>query len=486
MPPKTSDMTNANTDSSCVNVLGSRSGKWATVPPECLSLIFEAGLESILPEYWEDATSEDDYDLCQFISSITQTCRWWHRVALETPRIWSKLILDEYTPITRLETWLARSKAAPLFINIGGDLAPGTPIATSLFPLLNKHVHHWARVYLQSDAPWGLETLLKGTEGRDAPFLEHLTLWQTPEHDAFPQEYSPIPTVNIFNGPGSAPKLVEVDIIGTQLDWSNSPFQNLKTLSLARIRTGEEMRIEEFQNLLLELQQLTVLRLITNVVRPDDLANAFQGTNHPPQQISVPCLKELTISRYGSPSIVNFTLALMHVPNLRLLQLADLDMDAEGFTMDFAPTIEFLGTGTLSSFEHLEGLDLRRLCCRSPAAWESLCARLTNLRALSLCRMAEGPIEYQDVYEGYLGALFRPNGVDSMGRDRLKIGCPNLRSVFVVGCSESTVIDFAKRRLKLGYGLERVTLGDDPSGGMVKELAELGVEWVWRSDIDLW
>ncbi|KIO33659.1 hypothetical protein M407DRAFT_17618 [Tulasnella calospora MUT 4182] len=111
------------------NVSGSRSGKWATTPPEPLSLIFEAGLECIFPKSEFTRSTVDDGELCQFTSTITQTCRWWRQVALETPRLWSTLILSDTTPLEKLETWLARSKAAPLHINLQKPFTPGTPSA---------------------------------------------------------------------------------------------------------------------------------------------------------------------------------------------------------------------------------------------------------------------------------------------------------------------------------------------------------------------
>ncbi|KAG8914005.1 hypothetical protein FRC01_004267, partial [Tulasnella sp. 417] len=410
-PPEALGRTAEDMDSVSVKVFGSRSGKWATAPPECLSLIFEAGLECSSPEDKLLEVTISDEELCKFISTVTQTCKWWRQVALETPRMWSTLILNDTTPPRKLETWLTRSRAAPLSIIFKVAAMPPTPIATSLLPLLLRHLNRWAQLYFSSDGPRELESLIKAVEGKDAPLLEQLTLGHLGDDDEFTWESSP---ARLFNGPGSAPRLVDLNFCGVRMDWDHRPFRNLQSLALVGLQSADELKIDQFKSILLESQQLARLSLVGGVLRPGDLTTAFQRTSQTPQPISLPSLDAVLISHYSDPDILTFTFGLIHAPNLRDLRLTNLDSDAEGFDIDFAPIFEFLGTGSFSSFERLEELELRRVSCRSAAAWDGFCTKLTNLRVMSLGYISDGPTGHQDTYGGYLSALIPPIEGESM------------------------------------------------------------------------
>ncbi|KAG8901485.1 hypothetical protein FRC01_009833 [Tulasnella sp. 417] len=338
--------------------------------------------------------------------------------------------------------------------------------------MLLQHIHHWGQFRFISNVSGELESFIKAVEGEDAPLLERLILQQLGDDDDDELTGESSPPVKIFNGPGSAPLLVQVDLCGIQLDWDNRPFRNPESLSLIGLRSADELRIDQFKSVLLESQQLARLRLAGDVLRPDDLTTAFQRTGQTPPPISLPCLDTLLVSHYSAPDILNFTLSLIHAPNLKKLRLANLHSDAEGFDIDFATTFEFLGTGTFSSFEHLEALELRRVSCCSGAAWNVFCAKLTKLQDMRLGYISDGPTEHDDVYAGYLSALVRPLNGDRTGKSRLKVG-------------EWTVIDFAMRRLKTGCGIPRIVYGGDkPSNIMVDALANLGVGFDWDSDTD--
>ncbi|KIO33658.1 hypothetical protein M407DRAFT_17617 [Tulasnella calospora MUT 4182] len=201
-----------------------------------------------------------------------------------------------------------------------------------------------------------------------------------------------------------------------------------------------ELGIEQFKSLLLESHQLTRLKLVGNAFRPEDLTVAF-----------------------------------------------NLDSDAEGFDMDFSSTFEVLGSDTLSSFERLEVLELRRVSCRSRAAWDVFCARLTNLQDMRLGYISDGPIEPGgdgDVYGGYLSALIGPfPGVTTEERE---VACRNLRSLSVSGCSERTVLEFGRRRLEVGHGIAQIMYGrsEEPPDSMSDKLKKMGVESTWCSNPD--
>ncbi|KAG8894638.1 hypothetical protein FRC01_012851, partial [Tulasnella sp. 417] len=146
------------------------------------------------------------------------------------------------------------------------------------------------------------------------------------------------------------------------------------------------------------------------VVQPDELATAFNRRDQTPQPVSLPCLIVLLISDYPAPDILNLTFRLIHAPNLENLRLGNLNFNADFFDTDFSSTFEALGSGVLSSFERLDSLQLRRVSCRSRAAWDLFCRKLTEVRYMTLAYVSDGPVEPDydgDMYAGYLSALLR-------------------------------------------------------------------------------
>ncbi|KAG9043071.1 hypothetical protein FS837_010055 [Tulasnella sp. UAMH 9824] len=243
------------------------------------------------------------------------------------------------------------------------------------------------------------------------------------------------------------------------------------------------MGIEPFKSLLVESRQLNRLRLMGDVVRPAELKVAFRRDDQAPQPISLPALNTLSISNYSTPQQLNFTLRLIHAPNLKNLQLTNLNFVLWGSTIDFAPTFEFLGTSTFSSFERLEALELRRVSCHSGAAWDLFCAKLTNLRQINLSYMPTIPAEYTDGFSGYLNSLALPLGGNVVEGEELR--CPNLRSLCVSGSSQDTVMGVVQKRLRARCGISRVIYRDNnPPDGIIDDLAKLGVEGRWGFDRD--
>ncbi|KIO33661.1 hypothetical protein M407DRAFT_241015 [Tulasnella calospora MUT 4182] len=62
--------------------------------------------------------------------------------------------------------------------------------------------------------------------------------------------------------------------------------------------------------------------------------------------------------------------------------------------------------------------------------------------------------------------------------------CPALQELCVSGCHEDALVDFLKRRSKVGHGPTLVTFGGNkgPSNNVVSELAEMGVRFIWGHD----
>lgn len=124
-------------------------------PTEILSRIFEFSLDGPLQLHGNSPGLP---------SSLTATCRRWREVALTSPRIWSSVYVDydesdEPEPRSLLtkqhserlllfQTWLARSKSAPIFCRLsGGQLSKTIQVdfMTYLGCLL-LHADHWCDI----------------------------------------------------------------------------------------------------------------------------------------------------------------------------------------------------------------------------------------------------------------------------------------------------------------------------------------------------
>ncbi|KAG8976780.1 hypothetical protein FRC05_003130 [Tulasnella sp. 425] len=390
-------------------VYGIGSPKWASALPDCLSLIFEAGLGCVLPwnEFFTELVVTDDSNLCQYLLTITQICQWWRQVALDTPRLWNILILNERASLSKLQTWLDRSKAAPLHIYlIQGFRVPSVSVDNELIPLLLQHVNRWGWFNYQSPSPRGLAKLLEALEGEEVPLLEKLSL----SGSTHPREFES--QTKLFNGPQSVPKLVDVKLWDIPLDWRNSPFRNLRALSLAsrQLRQNvDTVNLEQFLALLQESPQLMRLELAWRPFRSDEVTAVFNRSGQTPKPVSLPSLTVLLIRNHDAPDILTLTLRLIHTPNLEELRLAYLDRtEAGGLNVDFSSTIEALGNGVLSSFEHLETLSLFQVSFRSKAAWYLFCSKLTHVRVINLSLMDYGPTDPEedgDTYDCLLSAF---------------------------------------------------------------------------------
>lgn len=449
-------------------VYGSGSAKWASASPDCLSLIFEAGLGCVLPwdEFNEVAT--DDRDLCKYLLTITRICRRWRQVALDTPRLWNILIFNEQASLSKLQTWLDRSKAAPLHIYLlQGYQVPSVSIDNELIPLLLQHINHWGSFNYRSHTYLGLATLLEALEGEEVPLLEKLSLsggtWHRRE---FESQIAPQP----FNGTLSAPKLVDVKLWSIPLDWSNSPFRNLRALSLAwhSRQNVEAVKLEQFLALLQESPQLMKLELALSPLRSDELTTVFNRSGQTPKPVSLPSLTILRIRRHRAPDILTLTLRLIHAPNLEELQLSHLEWDEEGsHGADFSSTIEALGNGVLSSFERLETLSLNRVAFRSKAAWYLFCSKLTHVRDMTLGFMYYGPKDPEepeggDAYNCLLSAFLPHEDQSDLAPASdataavWKVRCPNLQKLSASGCWRGTMENLTRQRSEVGYGIAQV------------------------------
>ncbi|KAG9010803.1 hypothetical protein FRB90_007625 [Tulasnella sp. 427] len=365
----------------------------------------------------------------------------------------------------KLAEWLRRSKAVPLVIGFSEEVPEAPQVPGAATDSLFEHIRHWGRIICDSGRYWGLESFLEQLDGSEAPLLEKLILYQdTLDLDIDAQ--SPFPLRKIFNGLGSVPKLVEVEL------WM----------------VDRKPSLEQFVTVLERCPQLRRLAVLEGVVRPEDLKAAF-ATPSARTPVHLHSLASLTVSAFGDGQILAHTFRLIDAPNLDTLHLIDLNAG------DYSSAIRALGEGALSSFQRLKTLDVRRVSCRSQGAWSLFCTKLIKLRLLALAALEGGsrqPGQSGDPYEGYLSALLesgstaetRSTGdVNELLEAGANVNCLGLETLLVSEeCNRNVVLNFARRRSALGFGIRLVRIGkaSHPPDELKEELSGLGTEWEGR------
>lgn len=204
----------------------------------------------------DDKCSECDSDsgvLSPFQLIISQVCRHWRTVALETPSLWTtiKVSCMDRPPYERVNAFLARSKSLPLEIYIDSespdDLSDDEdrPVEFSkadlekLFALLVPHVPRWGSIEVHVASYEHMYTFLKTLSDPSVPPASQLQVLRLYHHEEFDGHITRFPESDfcdhftLFNG--SAPRLQNVSLWGVHVDWTQSWLHspNLVELELA-------------------------------------------------------------------------------------------------------------------------------------------------------------------------------------------------------------------------------------------------------------
>ncbi|KAG9225774.1 hypothetical protein CCMSSC00406_0007784 [Pleurotus cornucopiae] len=132
------------------------------LPPEVLSIIFEhlaLGQPPVLPGY--------AWILLNNVLPVTQVCRHWRQVALDSPRIWG--CIPSSAPPRLVELFLRRVKSAPLYLRTNTYFRPANMV------IFLDHLSQMKEIDLHTvDPEW-----LKRITSEPTPLLETLALEST-------------------------------------------------------------------------------------------------------------------------------------------------------------------------------------------------------------------------------------------------------------------------------------------------------------------
>ncbi|KAH7923319.1 hypothetical protein BV22DRAFT_1130759 [Leucogyrophana mollusca] len=275
---------------------------------------------------------------------VSSVCTRWRSIALATHSLWAclKISCRESPPFDRVETWISRTGAVPLDIDIDCDpsspelmfLEDEEPIPissqdlTDLLDILLPHLHRWRSFKLSvlhyEDMLPAL-TVLTNPLLRPAAQLKTFQLgmqhiysdyntWEIMSPDLFRH--------NILAG--GAPRLQNIHLVGVHMNWAQSWFTsctNLVELDLRSHATSVRPSWSEFAQVLRGSPALQTMKLFRS--GPTGNPKAW------PKDDVVECrtLKNLEIE-YLSPSFCTGLFRRLVLPGLTSLSFA-FDDDGE-------------------------------------------------------------------------------------------------------------------------------------------------------------
>ena len=172
--------------------------------------------ESNISESWECPTV------------VSHVCSRWRNCALATPNLWTRILWEEEMSFDKATTWIARSKAALLEIDLLFSKENATTDGvskqiTEALSILLPHLHRWYGIDIQFETYASLFQVLKALEGKEAPELRHLMLSYDGKED---YNEALFPPISFLNGPGSAPRLQSVTLWETPVSLSDFPWNS--------------------------------------------------------------------------------------------------------------------------------------------------------------------------------------------------------------------------------------------------------------------
>ncbi|TFK52242.1 hypothetical protein OE88DRAFT_1734270 [Heliocybe sulcata] len=355
-----------------------------TLPPELLAHIFVLGTENNT----------------MFPVTLSHVCSTWRRLALSTPSLWRRIVLDHRTDMWQER--IRRAKACSLDIQLSSriyrEVESGRLVRHQVLDFYNVHwymdvanpwIHRWRtfEVIFHDYAPWlwnaALAECCTKNPFLSAPALEELVLVHPHNDD----------TKEFLLFGGRAPRLRRVALNGIRLAWLPSLFANLTVLDYTHHGfTVGSTAVTEVLSMLSVSSSLSELR----VSFPSRM-RLVAASPLDRRAITLPYLSRLVL-RVQTPDIpVELLLVATHLitPSLRSLHLLD-------------------DTRALSSFPALH----------------TFLRTYSKPKRLASLRVEGGWYDFRLVgkWVGRLASLSRFIVKDGMGRERVLVGAGRPRT----------------------------------------------------------
>ncbi|KAG8931256.1 hypothetical protein FRC01_001603 [Tulasnella sp. 417] len=436
-----------------------------SLPREILAYIFEVGLlQEQCGDDLENSDSNvgDDHDrtCLEFPVLVSCVCKHWQDVALSTPTLWASVNVCDWTLLKWLEKRISLSKETPLDIQV--DLSEDIiEMPEDVMDLLTAEARRWRSFDCTFQSDLTADEILSQFKGIRAPLLEKLALVDDSTSE-FVSFYRPPNVYELFDGPGSLPKLRSASLWSVPLEWDNNPFRDLRELELCYIPDAAKPSLSQFLALLQASPQLEVLLICNGAIRPTELEDMPDWSPTSLKSIRLPSLVALTFTDFDHALLLSRTIQLIDAPNLRHLGITDMYEDGDGEETDFSSSIDVLTCGENgrlgSRFPALESLKFAHIHSPSPDVLDRLFLSLAGLKRLHFIFPRVPYTDEMDVPQ-YLLPFASPETRQRLGRSPLpeKIICPVLEELTIAAREpEDLIWEFAQTRKSSGHPLKRI------------------------------
>jgi hypothetical protein len=284
----------------------------SSIPEEVLSIIFQAAYElSTVP-------------VEMIVSQVTQT---WRRVALSTPRLWTKIHLlvgHSWSPVNIAEKYLSRSGALPLHLHISIDsFGADTEIFASACLQFHSHANRWRR--LKVDCAWGprFAQLVRSFSSACVPLLQSAQIcWERDE-----DESECVTACNIFTG--GAPRLASLKLRGFGVQCCLPPLSAVNNLQIHE--PFNKINIARLASI------LDGLSVLTHLVINGDFIDSWT----PVAQIYLPSLQSFHLYTHDDVTQIPGLLNAISAPLLHSLLLEGVVCEEiDDFSNGLYPTLQ--------------------------------------------------------------------------------------------------------------------------------------------------
>ncbi|KAM5533146.1 hypothetical protein V8D89_013194 [Ganoderma adspersum] len=378
------------------------------LPNDLLASIFSI---AVLEEEDEDSIT---------LSNLMLVCRWWREVAINSPMLWTRIVMGTHHSVDRAILKLDRSRTAPIHVCL--DFSPrmehGTVSTESIvtaMELVRPAIWRWKTFHLVVPSrPQAHVALSRCKE--QAPQLEVLSVRVS--HSMQEDHYSKAP-LPLFER--TTPRLRASSFTSFNFGWDLALLSNLRVLKLGGYWNGFSPSVDTLLKTLRSCPQLEELVLrnmsdvdpdncTTSISEPsehDDYVLARASDTRP---ISLPRLRKASFY-YSGNLRTRTVLTLLSFPALERIELCYLD--------NVSPMLEALRRQSLTV------LPLRHLriesCFFNELRFARLLPRLPALTSLEL-------VDVEDVTSNLMRNLATPPVSQTWV-------CPKLATLSVEGCS---------------------------------------------------
>ena len=271
----------------------------SVLPPEVLARVFHFLV-------FEDPACSREQNLGRI--RATHVCRFWRQVALDDSSLWATIFSGFSANPELISEMLARSRSAPLNIDIHLDGTSGREVLR-MFP---PHLSHTRELRLHGPSMFHTGGI-RGIYSREAPALEHFEL-RVPVKS--PITLRDLGGTTLFKG--RAPRLRTFSLSQVLIPWSLIPRGQLTRLKIVLFKEASITDIlscgdlDQLIDLLVNCPGLEVLAL--GRCLPSQLAQFPHD-----QTIHLPCLSRLFL--VGSSSRITNLMKMLKLPSSTRLHL---------------------------------------------------------------------------------------------------------------------------------------------------------------------